>query len=154
MYLELGLTGLGYLLGSISPGYFFGKLVKGKDIRKYGNRNTGATNTYKVVGPVYGVIAALFDFTKGAIAMVLAISLGLHEFVVYGVGLFAVIGHNYPFYLGFQGGKGVATSLGLSLLAIVYYGSLYAFLLTLVFVLRAVMISKNFRGRIHGWLSG
>ena len=54
----------GYLIGSLSPGYFFGRVIKGIDIRDYKYHNTGATNTYFIVGPVYGVIAGLFDFLK------------------------------------------------------------------------------------------
>ncbi len=54
----------GYLIGSLSPGYFFGRLVRGIDIRNYRNHNTGATNTYFIVGPVYGVIAGLFAKRK------------------------------------------------------------------------------------------
>src|SRR3989344_3525589 len=103
---------IGYLLGSLSPGYFFGRVIKGIDIRKFGNHNTGATNTYREVGPVYGIIAGIFDALKAAAAYWIAVlglnfetfkllNLGeLDPDIAILVGLVAVVGHVFPFYLG------------------------------------------------------
>ena len=98
----------GYLIGSLSPGYFFGRLVKKIDIREHNYRNTGATNTYFVVGPVYGVITGFFDFLKTPAVYYLSLR-WLDPNMAILVGLAGVVGHIAPFYLGFRGGGGQAT---------------------------------------------
>ena len=65
---------LGYVIGSISPGYIFGRLLKGIDIRNYGNHNTGATNTSRVVGQTYGLITGVFDYLKAPLAYYLSLN--------------------------------------------------------------------------------
>lgn len=142
--MNLFLVFFGYLIGSISPGYFFGRLVKRIDIRQFGNGNTGATNTYHVVGPVFGIITGIFDFLKTPAAYWLAVSgskispdLGIL------VGLAAVAGHVKPFYLSFKGGKGVASLLGLSLITILYTRSIFALVLVISTVVYSVAVSKS-----------
>lgn len=135
---------IAYLVGSISPSYFFGKL-KGKDLRKIGRRNTGATNTYKNVGPVYGVITALFDIFKGVIIVILALYFGFNVYVVYLSALLVTIGHNYPFYLKFRGGRGIATSIGAFFVILVYYNDIYALIAAVIVAIRSIAISPNFR---------
>ncbi len=124
---------LGYLVGSISPGYFFGKIVKKTDIRQIRNRNTGAANTYYTVGPVYGIIAGIFDALKAVFAYLAAVK-GLPVIVAgpispdaaIAVGLAAVAGHIWPFYLGFHGGRGAASLAGMGITVIYYTRSWYA----------------------------
>ena len=132
----------GYLVGSISPGFFFGKLVKKVDVRKFRNRNTGAANTYYVVGPVYGVIAGIFDALKALFAYFAAVK-GL-PIVAAGpvspdqaiaVGLAAVAGHIWPFYLRFKGGRGAASLAGMGVAVIYYTRSWYA----LAFIVGAII---------------
>jgi len=82
---------VGYIIGSISPGHFFGRVVKGIDIRDYGNHNTGATNAYKVVGPAYGIITAILDILKASLVFVYAVN-RIHPDLAIAVGLMVVIG--------------------------------------------------------------
>src|SRR3989344_7700370 len=130
---------IAYLIGSISLGYFFGRVVKGVDIRKYGNKNTGATNTYRIVGRDYGIITGVFDFLKSSIVFFLAYSYFNAVWVALLISIFVVIGHNYPFYLGFRGGKGVASLWGILLISIFYSRGLIVFLF-FIFVLGYTLI--------------
>src|SRR5438270_5663790 len=123
--LALAVTAIGsYLLGAIPAGYLAGRLA-GIDIRNTGSGNIGATNVLRVLGKKYGYPVFLFDFLKGLSAVYLSQSLcrqsnGNIPIELCGItgGVAAVIGHSYPLWLGFRGGKGVATSLGV-LLALV-----------------------------------
>ena len=102
---------IAYLLGSLSPSYFIAWL-KGFDLRKKGTKNLGASNAFLVLGKFYGVLVCLFDVSKGILAVLLAYYFGLTETFYYLAGLSAVLGHIFPFYLNFKGGKGVATAIG------------------------------------------
>jgi len=104
---------IGYLLGSISPAYFLGRILKGIDIRKHGDGNAGTTNVYHVLGFWPAFITALYDLSKGLLSMFIAYKLGYNQLFVYLSGLAATIGHIFPFYLNFRGGQGSATSLGI-----------------------------------------
>lgn len=106
---------IGYLIGSISPAYFLARLIKKKDIRQLGDKNAGTTNVYHVLGLWPAVVTALFDLTKGLIAMLVAYYLGVSELVIYLAGLAAALGHIFPFYLKFRGGQGIATLTGILL---------------------------------------
>jgi glycerol-3-phosphate acyltransferase PlsY len=103
---------IGYLLGSISFTYIIVRLVKGIDIRTVGSGNAGGRNVMLHVGLGWGILAGGLDVAKGAVAAWLGLVLGGSETMGVLVGLVAVMGHNYPFYLGFRGGKGVGASLG------------------------------------------
>lgn len=100
-----------YLIGSFSSAYFLGKVSKNIDIRSYGSGNAGATNALRVLGKKMGVLTFVLDILKGVIAILLG------KFI-YGfdggllASIFVVLGHNYPIFLGFKGGKGIATSFG------------------------------------------
>lgn len=117
LYFSIGLAS--YLIGSIPAGYLVGRL-RGIDIRKAGSGNIGATNVLRVMGRPYGYLVFLFDFLKGVGAVVLSAFILNHtgvvhretEFVGIAAGALCVIGHVYPVWLGFKGGKGVATSVG------------------------------------------
>lgn len=105
---------LSYLLGAVPNAYILGKLYKGIDIRKHGSGNVGATNVFRVLGKGPGTVVLLLDILKGILAAaVVPDLLGLSEVwhrVV--MALIAVSGHNWTVFLNFQGGKGIATSLG------------------------------------------
>lgn len=104
---------IGYLIGSISPAYILGRLLKGIDIREHGSKNAGAENTYKILGLVPAIIAAIIDLSKGLLAMLIASFFVPHPIFIYLAGLAAIAGHIYPFYLKFRGGQGQATAVGL-----------------------------------------
>ena len=102
-----------YLLGSIPFGLLLAKLFGGTDVRKSGSGNIGATNVARVVGPAAGVLTLLLDAAKGAFSVWLAARL-MHDSATTMVfaGLFAMVGHCFPVWLRFRGGKGVATAAG------------------------------------------
>ncbi len=102
---------IGYLIGSIPFSYIMGKL-KGVDIRKVGTFNVGSANVKRLFGFKYGFLAFILDFLKGVISSLIPKFLGFGPFYSFLSGFFASIGHSYPLYLKFQGGRGIATSLG------------------------------------------
>ena len=108
-----GSAAIGYLLGSIPCGQIAGA-VAGVDLRRHGSGKTGATNALRTLGPGAGAAVLLGDFAKGAAAVLVARALagpGADEPIAEAVGAFAaVIGHNWPVYIGFRGGRGVAVS--------------------------------------------
>ncbi|MEM4647704.1 MAG: glycerol-3-phosphate acyltransferase [Candidatus Pacearchaeota archaeon] len=104
---------LAYILGSLSLGFFLAK-IKGIDLRKEGPiKNIGTSNVRHVLGLKYAIPTALWDFSKGIIAVIIAITFNLPIILVCLSGLFAIIGHCFPFYLKFKGGRGAATAIGL-----------------------------------------
>lgn len=108
-----------YLIGSINSSILISKLVTGKDIRESGSGNAGATNMLRTMGKKYAVITLIIDILKGVVAILLsmlAVSFGAGEASAYIAGVAVVLGHNFPVFFGFRGGKGVATSLGVILL--------------------------------------
>ena len=121
---ELSLIIVAYLIGSIPSALIISKKFFGVDIRDYGSGNMGATNTFRVLGSKYGTIVMVMDILKGALAV------GLFNFLpnyfgsehelqrtnfMIGLGLSAVVGHIFPIYANFKGGKGVATLFGMIL---------------------------------------
>ncbi len=105
-----------YLIGAIPTGILLTKLVGGEDIRKAGSGNIGASNVYRVAGRKLGMITLIGDTLKGVIPLLVAIyAFDCDGFALALVGLAAFLGHCYPIYLGFKGGKGVATALGVFL---------------------------------------
>ena len=115
MALEITLSALiGYLLGCIQSAYLVGRLAGGIDIRQHGSGNAGASNITSTLGVKYGVIVGLVDILKGTLAVLLTrwIFPSSPE-LAYLAGLMAVVGHMFPFYLGFRGGKGVAALVGM-----------------------------------------
>lgn len=104
---------VGYLLGSCPAGYLLVKVLTGNDIRTLGSCNIGATNVGRVLGKKWAIVTAIFDMSKGGIAVLLALFFGVDSPTVLAMtGGAAVIGHNYPVWLRFKGGKGVATTFG------------------------------------------
>ena len=106
---------LGYLLGSIPSGWLAGRWLKGIDLRELGSGSTGATNVLRQVGKGPALVVFLIDVGKGAAAVLLARALGLGDWIQVLAGLTALAGHIWPVWLGFKGGKAVATGLGLFL---------------------------------------
>lgn len=103
-----------YLLGSIPTGLLLAKAA-GVDIRSSGSGNIGATNVYRILGRSVGVMTLLGDCLKGVIPVVAAIWLGTGDGWLAAIGLAAFLGHIFTIFLGFKGGKGVATALGVFL---------------------------------------
>jgi len=100
-----------YLLGSIPFGYLLVRIFRGEDVRRSGSRNIGATNVSRT-SPMLGVLTLLLDALKGAAAVWLTRLFAPSYTITALAALFAVLGHMFPFWLGFRGGKGVATALG------------------------------------------
>jgi acyl phosphate:glycerol-3-phosphate acyltransferase len=105
---------LAYLLGSIPSGLIIGKVFYKKDIRKHGSGNLGGTNSFRTLGVKAGLTVTVADILKGTLAASLPVLLSadIHPLLI---GIFAVIGHMYPLFAGFRGGKAVATSGGVLL---------------------------------------
>jgi acyl phosphate:glycerol-3-phosphate acyltransferase len=124
----------GYGIGSIPFGLLLTKLFGGKDVREHGSGNIGATNVSRVAGPVAGILTLLLDAAKGAAAVWLAGRFTDHEAgpTIF-TGLAALLGHCFPVWLKFKGGKGVATALGV-FLALCPLAAVAAFLVFILVV--------------------
>jgi glycerol-3-phosphate acyltransferase PlsY len=105
---------LAYLIGSIPVAYIFGRVLKNLDIREHGSGNMGATNAFRVLGKGPGMLVLILDIIKGIIPVTLiANAFGLGDALsLVIISVAAVAGHNWTVFLGFKGGKGMATSLG------------------------------------------
>ena len=122
IYILLGII-MAYLIGSIPSAVWYGKTFFGMDVRQHGSGNSGATNTFRVLGTKPGIIVMLVDVLKGWIATYGAVfllqieAINPHELIVYKLlfGISAVLGHIFPIYARFKGGKGIATGLGMVL---------------------------------------
>lgn len=102
-----------YLLGSIPSGLWIGQIFFKKNLREFGSGNTGTTNTFRILGPKAGIIVFLIDFLKGSIAVWLPMFLHANGLSPIVFGLAAVLGHTFPIFAEFKGGKAVATSAGM-----------------------------------------
>jgi acyl phosphate:glycerol-3-phosphate acyltransferase len=135
-----GLVLLGYLSGSIPFGVLVVRAARGVDVREQGSGNIGATNVARVAGKGLGVLVLLLDALKGALPVLLARAVEPTPVVPALVGLAAFAGHVAPPWLGFRGGKGVATALGV--LAVLAPRAALAGALTYAVVLAALRISS------------
>lgn len=109
---------IAYLLGSIPSALIVGKIKYGIDIREHGSGNLGATNTFRVLGKKAGLVVTLADIFKGTLATLIPLFAAYFfdiEVSRLFIGLFAVLGHTFPVFAGFKGGKAVATSAGIIL---------------------------------------
>ena len=104
-----------YLLGSIPSGVWIGKIFFNKDIRAYGSGNTGTTNTFRVLGKKAGIVVLLMDILKGTLATCLPIIFHITTINPLWFGVCAILGHTFPIFAKFKGGKAVATSAGMLL---------------------------------------
>lgn len=107
---------IGYAFGCIQTSYVTGLILKKVDIRNYGSGNAGATNAYRVFGPWFGTFCLVIDILKGVGAVLISkFCLEDTTLLLLVTGLGVIFGHNYPFYMKFKGGKGIAASLGIFL---------------------------------------
>lgn len=113
---------LSYIIGCFSSAYFVGKLFRNIDIRGYGSGNAGTTNAMRVMGKKLGVLTFLLDFFKGVLAVYIGFKiLGYNGGLI--AAIFVVLGHDFPVFLGFKGGKGVATTIA-AMAILNFYGAL------------------------------
>lgn len=140
---------LAYLLGSTPTGLIVGKVGYKKDIREHGSGNLGATNTFRVLGIKAGIIVTLVDILKGTLAALLPVLFQAESVLPLLVGVFAVIGHTYPIFAKFKGGKAVATSAGviLGVNPLVFVIMICSFLV-LLYITKYVSLSSMLTGII------
>lgn len=133
-----------YLIGSIPSALIIGRLFRDIDIRNYGSGNLGATNAIRVLGVKLGLIVAIMDISKGGACILLATYAFTTDIPVIVFGLFVVLGHVFPIFAGFRGGKAVATSGGVLLFTspIIFIIGLLTFYITLK-ITRYVSISST-----------
>ena len=141
VYIMIGI--IAYLIGSINFSVIISKKVAGFDVREKGSGNAGTTNMLRSVGKKAAIITLLLDILKGVVAIVVAIILGLivsgvnKELLLQIAGIAVVLGHTFPIFFKFKGGKGVATSLGIVLLTNWQIG-----LICLVFAVTLIALTK------------
>ena len=109
---------LAYLLGSVPPAYLAARLSRGVDLRKFGTGNIGVSNLWHATGKRVAIVVPviLFDLAKGMPLVWAAKAMGLGVTAQAAVAIVAIIGHNWPFYLGFRGGRGMLTTLGIAII--------------------------------------
>lgn len=123
----------GYLLGSIPPSFLAGKITRNIDIRQYGSGNAGATNVLRVLGVKAGIVVFLADILKGVLAALVGRWMAGETGAVL-AGFAAIVGHNWPVFLNFRGGKGIATSFGVLLV-------LFPLISAILFVVGVIIIA-------------
>ena len=143
--MPLGILSLtvGYILGSIPTAYVVSRVRKGIDIRTIGSGNMGGANVMREIGTQEGVLVGLFDIAKGAGAILIAQALNVSELWIFGTGFAALVGHNFPVFAGFRGGRGSATIMGIFLVL-----APTAALVTLAVVAIPFFASRKFVGAI------
>ncbi|KIL48762.1 glycerol-3-phosphate acyltransferase [Jeotgalibacillus alimentarius] len=128
--MEIGLILIAaYILGSIPSGLWIGKMFYKKDIRNYGSGNLGATNTFRTLGKKAGIVVTVIDILKGTAATLIPLLADMPDLMLI-AGVAAVIGHIFPIFAGFKGGKAVATSSGV----VLGYAPILFVLVVLVFL--------------------
>ena len=138
-----GLIIAAYLIGSIPMGLIFGKLIWKKDLRRFGSHNIGATNAWRILGRKAGLLIFILDFLKGQLGVLLGAYLLASPGAMVVGGLFAVLGHMFPIFIGFKGGKGVATGLGvISALMPKVTAIVFIVWLVIVFITRYVSLGS------------
>lgn len=148
-YIAAAIAGvIAYLLGSINSSILVGRLFGVKDIRQHGSGNAGATNTLRTIGKKAAALVFVGDVLKGVIAVLIAklIAFLLHtdmDIAVLAAALLAVLGHNYPLYFGFKGGKGIATSAAVILMIDPLIGiCVFIFALLVMLITRYVSVGS------------
>ena len=143
-----------YLLGSVASAVWVGKIFFNKDVREYGSGNSGATNAFRVLGKKAGIAVLLMDSSKGWLSVNIAHVLFHFQFTPYipgsapcidlqlALGVAALLGHIFPIYAGFRGGKGIATLLGM-ILAILPNAALASMLIFIVVLLTTRYVSLS-----------
>ncbi|HEU5138875.1 MAG TPA: glycerol-3-phosphate 1-O-acyltransferase PlsY [Bacillales bacterium] len=131
---------IAYLLGSISFSFLITKLMLKDDIRKHGSGNAGATNTLRVLGTGPAIAVLLLDVLKGVAAVWIAVWLGDGVWALPIAGLMAIVGHNWPVFFNFRGGKGVATTIGV-FATLFFLPSIYAGILAILLIILTRYVS-------------
>lgn len=150
---------IGYLFGCFQTAYIVGELKQKIDIREYGSGNLGTTNAIRVLGWKFGAITFLGDFTKAILAVVITRIIFDDPVAGFYAGLGAIIGHNWPVFLKFKGGKGIASTLGvamavnpiiglilMAIMAIVIYTFRYVSLGAIIMVIVFPIMAYVFHG--------
>ncbi|VGQ21055.1 glycerol-3-phosphate 1-O-acyltransferase PlsY [Streptococcus pyogenes] len=128
---------IAYLLGSIPTGLWIGQYFYHINLREHGSGNTGTTNTFRILGVKAGTATLAIDIFKGTLSILLPIIFGMTSISSIAIGFFAVLGHTFPIFANFKGGKAVATSAGVLL----GFAPLYLFFLASIFVLVLYLFS-------------
>ncbi len=132
MYFYFASAIIGYLLGSINSAVILSRML-GKDIRTVGSGNAGATNILRTYGKGAAALVFIFDILKGVLAVLAGRAL-CGDYGSYLAGFSAIIGHNFPVYFGFRGGKGIVTSLAV-MLTVAPFEAALAFLLAVILIM-------------------
>ncbi len=139
---------LSYGLGSFPTAYLAGRLIKNIDIRDHGSGNVGATNVFRVLGKTWGIVTLFVDILKGSLTIILAKSIlptdqEYGSWILLACGLIAFLGHIFPVWLKFKGGKGVAVGAGVFLVLIpVEMGVILTFFVLIVALTRYVSLGS------------
>ena len=131
---------IGYLLGSISFSYLIAKKVAGIDIRHHGSGNAGATNTLRVLGKGPGILVLLLDAGKGILSVLIASWIADGHLAMALAGMASILGHNWPLFFGFRGGKGIATTIGV-IASLSFFAFIWAVVVTLIVILLTRYVS-------------
>jgi glycerol-3-phosphate acyltransferase PlsY len=125
---------LSYLIGAISFSFIIAKWLKGIDIRQHGSGNAGATNTLRVLGKGPGICVLLLDMGKGILAVWVGKWMGdISVWIPVICGIAAIVGHNWPVYFHFKGGKGIATTIGV-MATLAFLPSLFAGIIAIIVI--------------------
>lgn len=138
-----------YLIGAIPFGYLIAKFLTGEDIRKKGSGNIGATNVLRTQGVAYGILTLILDILKAVIPVYVGRKYGTFPSFPAVVGASAIIGHCYPIYIGFKGGKGAASGFG----AFLVIAPIATLISALVFVLSMILFGFVSVGSMVGSLT-
>ncbi len=130
-----------YAIGSINPAIIISKVVYEKDVRNFGDGNPGATNLFLNFGKSWGIIAGMFDISKGFLLAFLSYKAGISEILIAVISLFVILGHQYPVFHKFKGGTGIAATIGVLLF---FNERLLIATLILSFILVFMLRIKNF----------
>lgn len=122
---------LSYFFGAIPSGVWIGKIFKNIDVRDYGSKNSGATNSYRILGAKLGIAVLIIDVLKGFIPLYIASKFNLKYNDLVILGLVAILAHTFSCFISFKGGKGVATSLGVFL----FLAPVITLILLVIFIL-------------------
>lgn len=141
---------IAYLLGSIPSGLWIGQIFFQKNIREYGSGNIGTTNTFRVLGKQAGIAVFILDFLKGTLAVLLPIWLHAQGMSPVVFGLVAVLGHTFPLFAQFKGGKAVATSAGM----LMGFAPLFCIYLIIVFAVTLYLTSMVSLSSVIGAILG
>ena len=137
---------ISYVIGAIPTAYLMGRALRRVDIRNFGSGNVGATNAFRVLGKGPGIAVLLFDISKGVWAAALVPTLlGLTDIIWPTIlGITAVAGHNWTIFLGFKGGKGIATSLGVLIGLTIVFPSIQPVVMSCVLIWQGVFLLSGY----------